>query len=235
MSGDVLLRSGPVRIQARGLSKTYVKGGESIHVLREVDLDIEAGARISIVGPSGCGKSTFLHLVGLLDSPTAGQLMLDELDVSRVGGRGLHRFRNFRVGFIFQAHNLLPEHTAVGNVMLPVQLAGGTKAVAEQRAVALLTMVGLGHRLTHKPGELSGGEQQRVAIARALVMGPGLVLADEPTGNLDPKTSDSVFEVLLDLNRQLGSTLVMVTHSLALARRFPRQLQLVHGKFEDLT
>ncbi|TVQ92831.1 MAG: ABC transporter ATP-binding protein [Deltaproteobacteria bacterium] len=229
------MRSGPVHIQAKGLSKVYHKGGQAIEVLREVDLEVGPGDRVSIVGPSGCGKSTFLHLVGLLDTPTSGRLLLDELDVTRVGNRGLHRFRNFRVGFIFQAHNLLPEHTALSNVMIPVQLAGASKVTAQKRATALLEMVGLGPRLQHKPGELSGGEQQRVAIARALVMGPGLVLADEPTGNLDPVTSDSVFEVLLDLNRQLGSTLVMVTHSLELARRFPRQLQLVRGQFEDLS
>jgi lipoprotein-releasing system ATP-binding protein len=229
-----ILRAGPVRVRAEKLGRTYVKGGQKIEVLRELDLEIAGGDRVAIVGPSGCGKSTFLHLVGLLDHPTSGRLFLDDLDVSRPGMAGLHRVRNFRVGFIFQAHNLLPEHSALGNVMMPVLLAGASRRVAEVRAEALLRSVGLGARLTHKPGELSGGEQQRVAIARALVMAPGLVLADEPTGNLDPDTAEGVFEVLLDLNRQIGSTLVMVTHSLELAARFPRQLRLVRGQFEAI-
>jgi lipoprotein-releasing system ATP-binding protein len=229
-----VLRGGPVRIRAEKLSRTYVKGGQQIQVLREVDLEIPAGDKVAIVGPSGCGKSTFLHLVGLLDHPTSGRLFLDDLEVSRPGLAGLHRVRNFRVGFIFQAHNLLPEHTALGNVRMPVLLGGGSMAVADARACALLGTVGLGHRLHHKPGELSGGEQQRVAIARALVMAPGLVLADEPTGNLDPDTAESVFDVLLGLNRDIGSTLVMVTHSLELAARFPRRLRLVHGQFQEL-
>jgi len=232
MRGPANIGRGPVRVRAEGLSRSYVKGGHEIRVLRDVNLEIPHGDKVAIVGPSGCGKSTFLHLVGLLDQPTAGRLWIDDLEVSS-GVTGLHRVRNFRVGFIFQAHNLLPEHTALGNVMMPVLLAGGSRAVAQARATALLHTVGLAHRIGHKPGELSGGEQQRVAIARALVMGPGLVLADEPTGNLDPTTAGSVFQVLLDLNRQLGSTLVMVTHSLELAARFPRRLRLTDGQFQE--
>ncbi len=225
--------AGPVRVEARGLSKAYEKGGHRIEVLREADLVLEPGDRVSIVGPSGCGKSTFLHLVGLLDRPTAGSILLDGVDVTRVGESTLHRMRNFRVGFVFQSHMLLPEHSALGNVMMPVRLAGGSRATAEARATALLEAVGLDQRLTHRPGELSGGEQQRVAIARALVMGPGLVLADEPTGNLDPRTAGGVFDLLLDLNRQLQSTLVVVTHSADLAGRFPRRLALHEGRFVE--
>lgn len=226
--------SGPVRVAVRGLTKTYVKGGQAITVLDKADLTLEPGDRVSIVGPSGCGKSTFLHMAGLLDSPSAGTIELGDVDVTRQSERVLHRIRNRRIGFIFQSHMLLPEHTALGNVMMPARLAGSPPSVTRARATALLRAVGLGHRLTHRPGELSGGEQQRVAIARALVMGPGLVLADEPTGNLDPRTAQGVFDLLLDLNAQLGSTLVVVTHSQSLAARFPRRLQLVDGRFEEV-
>jgi len=222
-----------LRIEARSLSKVYVKGGQAIRVLDNADLVLEPGERASIVGPSGCGKSTFLHILGLLDRPTAGSLMLGQVDVARTSESRLHRLRNQRIGFVFQSHMLLPEHTALGNVMMPVRLAGGSRGVAQARAEALLNAVGLGRRMSHRPGELSGGEQQRVAIARALVMGPGLILADEPTGNLDPRTAGGVFELLLSLHRQLGSTLVVVTHSMELAARFPRRLRLVDGRFHE--
>jgi len=222
-----------LRIQARDLSKVYVKGGQAIRVLDRANLVLEPGERASIVGPSGCGKSTFLHLLGLLDRPTAGSLMLGDTDVASTHERVLHKVRNHRIGFVFQSHMLLPEHTALGNVMMPVRLAGGSRGVAQARAESLLRAVGLGERMSHRPGELSGGEQQRVAIARALVMGPGLILADEPTGNLDPRTAAGVFELLLSLHRQLGSTLVVVTHSMDLAARFPRRLRLVEGRFTE--
>ena len=222
-----------VRIELKSLTKVYEKAGEQIRVLSAVDLVLEPGTRVAILGPSGAGKSTFLHLLGLLDKPTAGQVLLDGVDVSKQPPAVRHRLRNRAIGFVFQAHNLLPEHTALANVSIPVRLAGASVEVARVRAKALLDAVGIGHRLEHKPGELSGGEQQRVAIARALVMGPGLVLADEPTGNLDPRTSGSVFDVFMDLNEQLGSTLIVVTHSHELAARFPRRLVLEEGRFRD--
>ncbi len=222
-----------VRVELKSLTKVYEKAGEQIRVLAAVDLVLEPGTRVAILGPSGAGKSTFLHLLGLLDHPTSGQVTLDGVDVSAQPPAVRHRMRNRSIGFVFQAHNLLPEHTAISNVSIPVRLAGGSVEVSRARAKALLDAVGIGHRLEHKPGELSGGEQQRVAIARALVMGPGLVLADEPTGNLDPRTSGSVFDVFMDLNEQLGSTLVVVTHSHELAARFPRRLVLEEGRFRD--
>jgi lipoprotein-releasing system ATP-binding protein len=222
---------GGVDVEIRGLERTHVKGRHTIEVLRGIDIDLAAGDRVAVVGPSGCGKSTFLHVLGLLDHPTAGTLTLDGQPTGSMSEPRLAEVRNRRIGFVFQAHHLLPEQSAVGNVSVPVRLAGGSPAVANARAEALLVAVGLGARLTHKPGELSGGEQQRVAIARALVMSPGLVLADEPTGNLDPQTADGVFDLLLELNAQLGSTMVVVTHSRELAERFPRRLSLEEGRF----
>ncbi len=219
-----------VRVEVSGLSKLYRKGGNEIRVLTGVDIVLEPGERVAVVGPSGSGKSTFMHLLGLLDRPTTGTIKLGGRDVARMADVERDRMRNARVGFVFQAHNLLPEQTALGNTMMPVRLSGSPVHVARARAKALLTAVGLGHRLHHKPGELSGGEQQRVAIARALVMAPGLVLADEPTGNLDPGTADGVFDIFLRLNQQLGSTLLVVTHSLELAARFPRVLRVDQGR-----
>jgi lipoprotein-releasing system ATP-binding protein len=222
-----------VHVRIERMARTHYKGSARIEVLRDVDLVFEPGDRIAIVGPSGSGKSTFLHALGLLDHPTSGRLWLDGRDVSELSDRERANVRNRKVGFVFQAHNLLPEHTAVGNVMIPVRLAGGSPDSAQARAAALLSVVGLKERLSHRPGELSGGEQQRVAIARALVMAPGLVLADEPTGNLDPGTAAGVFDLLLELNQQLGSTLVVVTHSRELAKRFPRRLSLENGQFRS--
>ncbi len=223
-----------VKLEIRDLSKVHVKGGRSLEILRGVDLDLAPGDRVAVLGPSGAGKSTFLHMLGLLELPTSGTIRFDGKDVGPLDDRARARLRNRTVGYVFQAHHLLPEHTAVGNVALPVRLAGGPPALADARAVALLRAVGLGHRLTHRPGELSGGEQQRVALARALVMGPGLVLADEPTGNLDPATAGGVFDLMIQLNTQLGSTLVVVTHSRELAERFPRRLVLENGQFGEL-
>ena len=222
-----------VHVEITGLKRHHAKGGRSIEVLRGCDLTLEAGDRVAILGPSGSGKSTFLHLLGMLDRPSAGQIRLDGQDVSTLSTTARARLRNRKVGYVFQAHNLLPEHTALGNVSVPVRLAGVSASVAERRARVLLEAVGLRERLVHQPGEMSGGEQQRVALARALVMGPGLVLADEPTGNLDPATAERVFDLMLRLNQQLGSTLVVVTHSHALAARFPRQLHLAEGRFRE--
>ena len=223
-----------VRLDIEGLARSHQKGAHRIDVLDGIDLTLEPGERVAVVGPSGSGKSTFLHLLGLLDRPTRGRIVFDGRDVGRLDDPARARIRNGRIGFVFQAHHLLPEQTAVGNVMVPVRFAGAPVHVARERAVALLRGTGLGHRLDHRPGELSGGEQQRVALARALVMGPGLVLADEPTGNLDPVTAGGVFDLLLQLNQQLGSTLIVVTHSRQLAERFPRRLHLDGGAFQEM-
>ncbi len=226
---DMVSRSGiPLHIQ--GVSKRY---GNDIHVLREADLSIEPGEHVAIMGPSGCGKSTFLHMVGLLDRPDEGQIVLGTQEVSRASEAVRHRIRNQQIGFIFQSHNLLQEHTAAENVGMPIRIAGGSKREAMRRASMLLEAVGLSDRKKHLPGELSGGEQQRVAIARAFAMGPRLVLADEPTGNLDPRTSNTVFDLFMHLNKALGTTLVVVTHSVELAAQFQRQLHLNDGKFEE--
>ena len=220
-------------VTVNNLAKSYAMGEHAVPVLKDVSFSLEPGEAVALVGPSGCGKSTLLHLLGLLDRPTSGDIFLGDMRVSHMPDRGLHRIRNRKIGFVFQAHHLLPEHTAMGNVMIPVRLGGGSPSVARARAEALLSVVGLGHRLHHKPGELSGGEQQRVALARALVMGPELVLADEPTGNLDPKTADGVFDLMLNLNKELGSTLMVVTHSMKLASQFPRCLRFENGMFVD--
>jgi lipoprotein-releasing system ATP-binding protein len=227
-----------VLVEISGLSRTYHKGPVAVPVLKDVTITLKAGERVALMGPSGSGKSTFLHAIGLLDqvqtgSGLTGRILMDGQDVSRLDEPARAAIRSRRVGFVFQAHNLLPEHSALGNVMIPVRLAGGTHRTAEARARAMLGAVGLDHRLDHRPGELSGGEQQRVAIARALVMAPGLVLADEPTGNLDPATAQGVFDLFVALNQQLGSTLVVVTHSRDLASRFPRRLSLEGGSFRE--
>jgi lipoprotein-releasing system ATP-binding protein len=222
-----------VEVRVRGLGKRYTKGAETIDVLRGVDVDLSRGESVALVGPSGSGKSTFMHLLGLLDRPTEGTLAFDGVEASALPESERNRLRNRKIGFVFQSHNLLPEQHALGNVMVPVRLAGAPVDVAEARARALLVAVGLSHRLRHRPGELSGGEQQRVAIARALVMGPGLVLADEPTGNLDPSTASGVFRVLMELNQQLGSTLLVVTHSHEMASTFPRRLLVRAGRIVE--
>lgn len=222
-----------VTIDARELTRVHKKERTELTVLDGVSFRIEAGEMVAVVGKSGSGKSTLMHLLGLLDKPTSGTVLIDDVDVARQSGRRLATLRNRRIGFVFQAHHLLPEHTALSNVMMPVRLSGSPVALAEERAAALLRAVGLEDRMHHKPGELSGGEQQRVALARAMVMGPGLILADEPTGNLDPNTAAGVFDLMLQLNQTLGSTLLVVTHSMELANRFPRRLRLVNGKVES--
>lgn len=222
-----------VRLEMQGLTKTHLLGRTTLDVLKSVTSTIGAGETVAIIGASGSGKSTLMHILGLLDRPSQGKLLLDGIDVGTLSDKKRATLRNRRIGFVFQAHHLLPEHTAMANVMMPVRLAGAPVRLARARAEVLLDAVGLRHRLDHKPGELSGGEQQRVALARALVMGPGLLLADEPTGNLDPHTAAGVFDLMLDLNRTLGSTLVVVTHSHVLADMFPRRLRLDAGNVVD--
>ena len=223
-----------VALSLKSVSKMYQKGGRQIDVLRDVDLEIGAGEAVSVVGPSGCGKSTLLHLLGTLDRPTTGEILYNGRCFADAKAGELDALRNEMVGFVFQFHHLLPEQTAQGNVAMPLLIRGVGRSEAFASAAEVLDTVGLSERLDHRPGELSGGEQQRVAIARALVTRPGLILADEPTGNLDPKTAAEVFESFLGLNSGLGSTLVVVTHSLELASRFPRRMKVVDGRLEEV-
>ena len=222
-----------VAVSVTGVERTFVKGLERIEVLRGAEMSLEKGDSVAVVGQSGSGKSTLLHLLGGLERPSAGQVLIDGRSLYSRSAQELDVFRNRQVGFIFQFHHLLPDHAAVDNVAIPGLVARIPKAKAREMAAEALKRVGMGHRLQHKPGELSGGEQQRVAIARALLMGPGLVLADEPTGNLDPRTADEVMTLLLDLNRAQGATLVVVTHSMELARRFPRVVRVVDGALKE--
>jgi lipoprotein-releasing system ATP-binding protein len=216
-------------LEGRGLHKSYWLGEKEIHVLRGAAFSLRAGEMASLVGPSGVGKSTFLHVVGTLDPPTAGNVLYDGEDAFEMGEEQLARFRNRNVGFVFQFHYLLPEFTALQNVAMPGLISRLPRAEAEEVAREVLELVGLGHRLDHRPGELSGGEQQRVALARALVLKPRLLLADEPTGNLDEATGEGIHQLLLDLNRRLGIAAIVVTHNPRLAERMPRRLRLHEG------
>jgi len=220
--------AGPV-LRVEGLRKSYYHLGREVEVLRGVDLEVAQGEMVAIVGKSGVGKSTFLHVAGTLDRPTTGQVLYWGEDVFSRGEADLARFRNRNLGFVFQFHHLLPEFSALENVMIPALIARKPLAEAKAAALALLEEVGLGHRLTHRPGELSGGEQQRVAIARALVMRPRIVFADEPTGNLDERTSEGVHELIFRLNEQYGLAFVVVTHNFNLARKMKRQLLMRDG------
>ena len=217
-------------IQAHQLVKTYGNATKRVEVLKGIDFVVQEGQRIAIVGASGVGKTTFLHVLGTLDRPTSGKVLYGGKDVYTWDEKALALFRNREIGFVFQFHHLLPEFNALENTMMPCLIRGLSKKESTLRAESILTAVGLTGRLHHKPGELSGGEQQRVAVARAMVLEPKVLLADEPTGNLDAKTGDSVFDLLLELNRAKGVTLIIVTHNLKLAGRMTRQIQLVDGK-----
>lgn len=221
-------------IEARGLGKTYAEGTLRTPVFDGLDLAVKRGETVAILGASGAGKSTLLHLLGGLDTPTAGEVYVDGQRMSALSDAGRGRLRNRALGFIYQFHHLLPEFTALENVMMPVLLGGAAVRDAQSRATALLEAVGLGHRLAHKPGELSGGERQRAAVARALVNRPGCVLGDEPTGNLDEKTAATVFDLMLALNREQHTSLVLVTHDRRLARRLDRVLELHEGRLREL-
>jgi lipoprotein-releasing system ATP-binding protein len=219
-------------VAVHGLAKSFFIEGNEVRVLKGIEAELRAGEMVSIVGASGAGKSTFLHILGTIDAPTSGSISFDGSDVFRKSRADLAAFRNQTIGFVFQFHHLLPEFTALENVMMPALIRRRPRAEAERWSRELLTVVGLGDRLVHKPGELSGGEQQRVALARALVMKPRLVLADEPTGNLDSKTSEGIHELFRTLNERYGMTMVMVTHNDALARRMPRRLRMIDGVLE---
>jgi lipoprotein-releasing system ATP-binding protein len=220
-------------VEAVGLSKRYVDGPSEVQVLDGLDLTIDGGERVAIVGESGVGKSTLLHILGTLDRPSNGRLVLSGVDVTTLGEETLAAFRNREIGFVFQFHQLLPDFTALENVMLPALIGRESAGTARKTARDLLARVGLADRAAHRPGELSGGEQQRVAVARAVVRRPRLLLADEPTGNLDPETGERVTNVLLELNREVGSTLVVVTHNDRLAGAMERTLRLVTGRVHE--
>lgn len=217
-------------IHVQQLFKSYGDGTKHVEVLKGVDLSFSQGEKASVIGASGVGKTTLLHVLGTLDRPTSGKVLYAGRDIYALNEKALAQFRNREIGFVFQFHHLLPEFNALENTMMPCLIQGIPRKEAASRAEAILALVGLQERLVHKPGELSGGEQQRVAVARALVLEPKVLLADEPTGNLDTKTGESVFDLLLELNRLKGVTLIVVTHNIQLAEKLSRRIQLIDGK-----
>jgi lipoprotein-releasing system ATP-binding protein len=217
-------------IQVKNLQKTFLKDGHRIEVLKGLDFEIIEGQSLAVAGVSGAGKSTLIHIIGTLDHPTSGNVLFDGVDVFTWPEKRLAAFRNRKIGFVFQFHNLLPEFTALENAMMPALIQRIPKGEAKRRAAAILGEVGLGDRITHKPGELSGGEQQRVALARALILEPEILLADEPTGNLDTETGKKIEDTLLALNRTRGITLIVVTHNPSLADRMSQHIGLRDGR-----
>ena len=216
-------------LKAEGLDKNFFDAGLEVRVLRALELKVRTGEEIAIVGQSGTGKSTLLHVLGSLETPTAGKVYFEGQDLFALDERALAEFRNLKLGFVFQFHYLLADFTALENVMMPALIARKTEQEAARRAAEVLELVGLADKLRRRPAELSGGEQQRVAVARAVVLHPRLVLADEPTGNLDPQTADEVHQLFHLLNRQLGITLVIATHNESLTRSMGRALRMREG------
>ncbi len=216
------------------LWKSYSNGTRKVEVLKGINLTVGYGESMAVTGPSGVGKSTLMHILGLLDRPVSGRIMLDGVDVFQLGDTERARVRNRRVGFVFQFFQLLPEFSALENVIMPGLIAGQREVDLEQRATTILEEVGLADRASHRPGELSGGEQQRVAIARALIMNPDVLLADEPTGNLDPETGQEIEVLLRNLNLLRKTTLIVVTHKESLAKAMSRRVGLVGGRLEEL-
>jgi lipoprotein-releasing system ATP-binding protein len=219
-------------VEIERLKKAYEHEGRTLEVLRGIDLQIAAGEMLAIVGQSGAGKSTLLHCIGTLDMPSEGVIRLDGLEATKMGGTKLAALRNQTIGFVFQFHHLLPEFTALENVIMPGLIQGKSKKELAGQGMALLEEVGLAARVSHRPGELSGGEQQRVALARALVLSPKLLLADEPTGNLDSGTSDSIHDLFFSINKARGTTIVVVTHNPAFAERMPRVVWMKDGRVD---
>lgn len=228
------MTSNPILLRATNLTKTYQGRVEEVVVFRNLQLEIKQGELIAVTGESGAGKSTLLHLLGGLDQPTTGSVILGEFDTAKNAEVDLARFRNRAIGFVFQFHHLLPEFSALENVMMPLLISGVARREAAQRAAVLLQRVGLAHRGEHRPGELSGGEQQRVAVARALVNAPQLLLADEPTGNLDERTGAELYALLRRLQQEDGLTAILVTHNLQLAAQCDRMLRLENGQLIEV-
>ena len=228
-------QTGPALLEARAVHKSYWMGQKEIHVLRGASFSLRAGEMASLVGPSGVGKSTFLHVIGTLDPATQGSVLFEGRDAAEFEESELARFRNQTIGFVFQSHYLLPEFSALENAAMPALIHRRSREQALEQAREVLQLVGLGHRIDHKPGELSGGEQQRVALARALVLRPRLLLADEPTGNLDEETGEGIHQLLTELNQKLGIAAIVVTHNVRLAERMPRRLRLHEGLVVDAT
>ena len=226
--------NGGIVLEARGVRKSFHQGPKEVRVLENINMTLVAGESLAIVGASGAGKSTLLHILGGLDRPDAGEVLIEGASMWGLKAAERGKIRNHALGFVYQFHHLLPEFTAMENVAMPLLIRGESIQSARDKAVDILNRVGLSERLTHKPGELSGGERQRAAVARALVGNPRVILGDEPTGNLDERTADHVYGLMMDLNQELKTSLLLVTHAKRLARRMDRQLELRMGCLQEL-